>query len=153
MIVELDYKYINYLVKNIDYKDRRKLKSFDIDFKNWLLFHVKQKDMFVYLVNENPIAVFGCTADPKNKEFGIMSLVCMKLLKKHPFTFLKNAKKFVDEQKKKYKILYNYVDSRYCNGKKWLEFCGAKFNDVTFNSKDGVKFEMYTIEGVLNGNR
>ena len=112
MIVELGYKHINYLVKNIDYKDKRKLKSFDIDFKNWLLFHVKQKDMFVYLVNDNPIAVFGCTADPKNKEFGIMSLVCMETLKNHPFTFLKNAKKFIDEQKKstKYCIIMLTVD-------------------------------------------
>lgn len=153
MIEQLEDKHIKYLVKHIDYKDKNKLDSFKIDFKEWLLFHVKQKDMFVYLVNRKPIAVFGCTPDTNNKELGIMSLICMDKLKKYPFTFLKNAKKFIDEKKKEYKILYNFVDSRYCNGKKWLEFCGAVFNTVSFYSKNGVKFEMYTIEGVQNGDK
>jgi len=148
MITELQEKHINYLVNNIDDKDKDKLQSFGIDFKSWLLFHMKLKDLFVYIVNDNPIAVYGCTPDPKNQDMGIMSLICMNNLKKYPIIFLKTAKEFIKEQQKKYKILYNYVDSRYCNGKKWLGICGAKFNDIHYYDKNGNRFDMYIIEGV-----
>ena len=55
------------------------------------------------------------------------------------------TKFFIGFFKSQYKTIYNYVDIRYNTCIKWLEHCGARFNDAAPYGKQGLLFRRWEV--------
>ena len=68
-----------------------------------------------------PLGMFGVSAD------GAIWLLATPDIKKVRYTFLRRNREVVNLLNHKYRILWNYVDSRNDLHIKWLKWCGFKF--------------------------
>jgi hypothetical protein len=76
---------------------------------------------------ETVIALFGAVPELNDHEIGIVWLLGSDELANHPFYFLRNSRKWVDELQGLYPVLWNCVDARNETHIKWLKWCDFTF--------------------------
>jgi hypothetical protein len=86
---------------------------------------------------------------PINNDVGVPWLLGTDSLNDIKIFFMKISKIVISEMKKQFKLLVNFVDSRYDKSVKWLKWCDFKFdNDTVLFGTMKVpfyRFEMRTI--------
>ena len=117
-------KDLKYLAPRLRFEDKREILSTVGMFPYTALHYSYLKSAIVFtIVNDKkePVGIFGVTVS------GAIWLLATDKLKEIQFTFLKENKKVIDFLNTKYKILWNFVDSRNSLHIKWLKWCGFKF--------------------------
>ena len=117
-------KDLKYLAPRLRFEDKREILSTAGMFPYTALYYSYLKSAIVFtIVNDKkePVGIFGVTVS------GAIWLLATDKLKEIQFTFLKENKKVIDFLNTKYKILWNFVDSRNSLHIKWLKWCGFKF--------------------------
>jgi len=98
---------------------------------------------WLILKGEEPIAVFGVVAHDKYPETGVPWLLSTKRIKTIKSFLVRNSKKYIDEMRKTYSYLFNYVDERNIFSVKWLQWCGFKIWSPTPKGVLGLKFHLF----------
>ncbi len=117
-------KDLKYLAPRLRFEDKREILSTAGMLPYNALYYSYLKSAIVFtIVNDKkePVGIFGVTVS------GAIWLLATDKLKEIQFAFLKENKKVIDFLNTKYKILWNFVDSRNSLHIKWLKWCGFKF--------------------------
>jgi len=117
-------KDLKYLAPRLRFEDKREILSSSGLLPFYALYFSYLHSNIVFtIVNDKkePVGIFGVTVS------GAIWLLATDKLKEIQFAFLKENKKVIDFLNTKYKILWNYVDSRNSLHIKWLKWCGFKF--------------------------
>ena len=117
-------KDLKYLAPRLRFEDKREILSTAGMLPYTALYYSYLKSAIVFtIVNDKkePVGIFGVAVS------GAIWLLATDKLKEIQFAFLKENKKVIDFLNTKYKILWNYVDSRNSLHIKWLKWCGFKF--------------------------
>ena len=117
-------KDIKYLAPRLRYEDKREILSSAGMLPYYAIYYSYLKSNVVFTIvnkQKEPVGIFGVTVN------GAIWLLATDKLKDIQFSFLKEGKKVIDFLNSKYKILWNYVDSRNSLHIKWLKWCGFKF--------------------------
>jgi hypothetical protein len=104
--------------------------------RRWIILNKNNKAVAVLGVR--PIAIFS--------NIGIPWLLGTSGLEKMKLFFVKNSKLIIEEMKKGYKILFNYVDARYLKAVRWLEWCGFTIEEAVPFGTLGYKFHRFYME-------
>ena len=115
---------IKYLAPRLRYEDKREILSSAGMFPYDALYYSYLKSNVVFTIvnkEKEPVGLFGVTVN------GGIWLLATDKLKDLQYYFLNEIKKVIDFLNSKYKILWNFVDSRNSLHIKWLKWCGFKF--------------------------
>lgn len=96
--------------------------------ENWqetLLEQMKDVDLRVaYTDDDTPIASYGVLEEGS---IGVIWMLSTEDIIKEQKSFLEQAKEYIQEQEKKYKLLCNYVFRKNLKAIKWLKWLGFSF--------------------------
>ena len=76
------------------------------------------------LVNGKVICMFGVGGVSLLSSVGVPWLLGAENLNEHSYIFLRESKKWIDENRKKYDLLFNFVDVRHKVAIRWLRWLG-----------------------------
>ncbi len=97
----------------------------------------------------NPVAIGGVEDVCGHKEkIGQVWLMCSNNVTRHKLELFKYIKNKIDEFKKRYKLLFNYIYKSNYDALKWLEGFGFKYKNTSkdyrffYFKKEGEKFDI-----------
>jgi hypothetical protein len=93
-----------------------------------------------------PIAIYGVVIHPKEEGAGIPWMVATNDLKKIKSFVIRQSRACIDEAKKGFKYLYNFVDKRNEDSIKWLKACGFKIHDAIEYGAEQRLFHKFDME-------
>lgn len=114
------------VAKNIRVEDLREVEGLGLN-RSSIPFSVLISDPAVAFFNkEHEICgVAGITPDHKSLDAGLIWMICTPALQKNPHTFVKEARRWLSEQRG-YSLLWNIADSRNTLHLKLLKLLGFK---------------------------
>jgi hypothetical protein len=85
----------------------------------------RSKLCWVFLDDDEPLCVAGLV-QPMLLAPQIANpwLIGTEALRRHPKTFLRETKRWVEEWRRHYSLLFNYVDAEYAGAIRWLRWLG-----------------------------
>ena len=89
-----------------------------------------------------PIAMFGVVPYEKAACVWLLGTSGIDDVKK---SFMKASRPMVDLMLGDFDFIYNYVDDRYKRAIKWIEWCGAKFNEPLPYGEEKLPFRYFEI--------
>jgi len=98
---------------------------------------------FTGLVDGKVMCIFGVTPMSPISDTGVPWLLGSDLIDQHKHVFLRMNKVYVNEIKKRFKHLINYVDNRNKKTIHWLRWLGFKLSDPAPYGPDGVLFRKF----------
>jgi hypothetical protein len=110
---------------------------------SWVMSH---RRWVVFNKNDQAVAVLGVRAEAMFSDYGIPWLLGTKGLDKMKKFFVKYSKMIINEIKKDFKFLYNYVDTRYLKAIRWLLWCGFTVEDAAPSGAFGYPFHRFYME-------
>ena len=100
---------------------------------------------FTALRDGVPVAIFGLVPDAIAGSRAVVWLLGAEGLRRIPKTFLRLSRAVIRYFLSLYPLLYNRVDARYAGTIRWLESCGASFQDPLPVGPSGAPFRTFTI--------
>lgn len=103
---------------------------------------------FTIVHQGKPVGMFGVTPAPKEVQdlkAGVVWLIATDGLKAMWLTFCRLSPKFISLMLEKYEVMYNFVDARNIDTIRWLNWCGAKFDEPKPYGIDGLPFRFFKI--------
>lgn len=85
---------------------------------------------FTIQVKDTPIAMFGIVAETILGNRATVWLLASDDMKKIQHRFLRYSKAFIQKMLSFYSLLYNFVDMRNLDSRRWLKWCGAEMGQV-----------------------
>lgn len=134
-------KHIFELCENLRVEDRREVvsKTGNLDVQSTILKGWLQSDYCKTVLVDNQVAfIYGVISSPDMPNMGSPYMLGTDLLTKVKMPFIRNCKNRISYMEKKYKILFNWIDSRNKLHLRFIKWCGfeiineKKFNDVLF---------------------
>jgi len=125
-------KSVKYIAMNLRAQDFDELylfngvNPFDVVLESWVM---SSKRWIVLNKNDVAVAVLGVRPLDMYSDIGIPWLIGTKGLEKMKKFFVKYSKMILEEMKKGFKILINFVDAKYLKAVKWLDWCGFIIDD------------------------
>jgi hypothetical protein len=101
---------------------------------------------FTALRDGVPVAIFGLVPDAIAGTHAVVWLLGAEGLRRIPKTFLRLSRGVIAHFLTLYPVLYNRVDARYAGTIRWLESCGASFQDPLPVGAAGEPFRTFTIK-------
>jgi len=127
---------INTLIENLRKEDKREIvsKTGTKDIKKTLVKGWLTADYCNSFFKEDIlIGIYGVVASDA-KEVGSPFMLLTNEIKSTPIGFLKHCKQKVSDMENKYKVLFNYIDSRNELHLRWLKWLGFEIiNEKIFN--------------------
>lgn len=147
--IEVNRKNLSEFLKNIRKEDEVELKSvLGEDYKNKFIEITLNKDYETYFLadkNANPVAIGGVAPFFEfDRKSGQVWLLCANDVKKHKIFLFKYIKNKVENFKKKFNILFNFIYKTNFDALLWLSLLGFEFVDLKNND---FKFFYYKKEG------
>lgn len=93
-----------------------------------------------------PVCLFGVVDSQREKKSGIPWMVATDMFDKIKIFALKNSLTCIDEVKRGYDRLYNFVDARNLKAIEWLSMCGFTIHEAISYGKEGLPFYMFDME-------
>jgi len=115
------------------------IKLFGSNYQEPIFEKIQDSEIFVIRLHSNhePVGLYGLI-ELDNESAGIFLLTTDNLHKGNIITFLKGARKQVDEWSKQYKLIMDNCDKKNKTIQKWLKLLGFKPSDI--QNKD---FQIY----------
>jgi len=107
--------------------------------QGWLL----SPETFTGLLDGHVVCIFGVAQNSLLSEDGVPWLLTSDLIHKAAYTFLRVNKVYVNEIRKKYKKLENYVDCRNKMAIRWLSWLGFEMDKPQPYGPDNVMFRRF----------
>jgi len=82
---------------------------------------------FVATIDGAPACVFGAVPEPHDPRFGCVWLMGTDAITKHPKTFLRHSKEYLEKVAEPFSLLWNCVDKRNDVHIRWLKWMGFTF--------------------------
>lgn len=98
---------------------------------------------FTGLMDGKVVCIFGVYQLSILDDAGVPWLLGSDLVKKASYTFLRVNKVYVEEIKKRYNVLENYVDCRNKEAITWLKWLGFKLEDPVPYGADQLPFHRF----------
>jgi hypothetical protein len=96
--------------------------------------------------NNKAVAVLGVRPKTMFSDIGIPWLLGTKGLEKMKKFFVKHSKMIIEQMKIGFKVLYNYVDTRYIKAVKWLVWCGFTIEGTELIGALNMPFHRFYME-------
>lgn len=88
---------------------------------------VTSKQTAAFFLEDGTICgVAGIVPDPSNSLCGVVWMICTPALQQRPHTFVREARRWLSENEKDYRILWNLADARNHYHHKLLKLLGFK---------------------------
>jgi hypothetical protein len=104
--------------------------------RRWIVFN--KENIAVAVLGVRPINLFS--------DIGIPWLLGTKGLDKMKKFFVKYSKPIIEEMKKGFDLLINFVDARYLKAVKWLKWCGFTIDEPVPFGAINVPFHRFYME-------
>jgi len=99
----------------------------------------------VFLANGKVVAMFGCDPDPKWAGVAWPWLLSTDKIEGNHYWFALASRKLINHWLEHYDLLTNYVDSRYTDAIRWLQWCGADIRPPEPLGPEGIPFHRFEI--------
>jgi hypothetical protein len=133
-------KHVNELSENIRDADKEEViaKTGKQDFKKVIVQGWLMADMCKTVLVDNEVAFVYGIVESDHKDIGSPFMLATPLVSKIKIPLIRNCRQRVYEMEQKYKILFNYIDSRNDLHLRFIKWCGFEIiNEKIFNN---VKF-------------
>lgn len=133
-------KHINELSENIRDADKEEIiaKTGKQDFKKVIVQGWLIADTCKTVLVDNKVAFVYGIVESEHKDIGSPFMLATPLISKIKIPLIKNCRQRVYEMEQKYKMLFNYIDSRNDLHLRFIKWCGFEIiNEKIFNN---VKF-------------
>jgi len=140
--VKTTAEHVKELCQNMRLEDRREVVALtgNPDVYNIVLAGWLQSDYCkTILLDDKVVFIYGVIPVPDMPSVGSPYMLGTELLKEIKMPFLRNCRNRVSYMKKKYKYLFNWIDSRNELHLRFIKWCGFKIinekevNDVKFH--------------------
>lgn len=100
------------------------------------------------LSHGTPVLMFGIAEVSALSTTGIPWLLTADGIKNVKLEFIRFSKYYVQQMRKHYCLLENYVDARYKDAVRWIEWCGFEIHPPEPYGPDDILFHRFTMKGV-----
>lgn len=83
--------------------------------------------VFVGSIEGKVVCICGVIQPSLLSDRGYLWLVVTNFVEQYKFIFIRQSQLFIQALLKEYSVLYGHVETRNCQGAKWLRFLGARF--------------------------
>jgi len=138
--IKTTQKHINELSENIRDADKEEViaKTGKQDFKKVIVQGWLMADTCKTVLVDNKVAFVYGIVESDHKDIGSPFMLATPLISKIKIPLIKNCRQRVYEMEQKYKMLFNYIDSRNDLHLRFIKWCGFEIiNEKIFNN---VKF-------------
>lgn len=98
---------------------------------------------WAWLVNEEPAAVFGISAQSFTSDQGMPWAITTSLVEKHRKAFLIDSRKAFADCFGNYRYMFNVVDDRHESAKRWLRWLGFEIGEPQPYGPHGLPFRRF----------
>jgi len=138
--IKTTQKHINELSENIRDADKEEViaKTGKQDFKKVIVQGWLMADTCKTVLVDNKVAFVYGIVESDHKDIGSPFMLATPLVSKIKIPLIRNCRQRVYEMEQKYKMLFNYIDSRNDLHLRFIKWCGFEIiNEKIFNN---VKF-------------
>ncbi|WP_017773847.1 hypothetical protein [Paraburkholderia kururiensis] len=148
-VVEATLDHVAYLAANLRDEDRAEVHALTGADPERVIAFCAHTSIFswVWLVDGNPAAIFGLSADSLMSETGMPWLLTTPLVELQPITFLRHGRTWRDRMAAMFPHLENYVDARYARCIRWLEWLGFEIHPAAPYGVHGMPFHRFEMRG------
>lgn len=139
---------VGYLAGNLREADVNEIKASSgrAPFEAVVLSFLASRDPMVGCVDDVPVCIFGVAEASTISDKASPWMLGTDDLPKHARAFLRMSRAYVQNLKRQYALLWNYVDARNTYAIRWLGWLGFKIEDPQPFGPDRLPFHRFTME-------
>lgn len=142
---EADAEFVGVLLRQAD-ADEIKAASGREPVEGTVLSYRASRDPKVGCVDGVPVCIFGVAEQSLVSDRAVPWLLGTDDLPKHARAFLRMSRAYVQNMKREYRLLFNYVDARNTYAVRWLGWLGFKIEEPQPFGPERLPFHRFSME-------